>query len=754
MRFERGSIPSRRASKPLVPLPGSLLVLLLTAQAGEEPVQAHEHAHGDVPADVPLYEQTESHRKMLALLADIRDRAPEEHYWLNDREARKLRERASALREDAPDFTRFELFLKLGEAEQRLGREREAIDNLTRAYDLLPKVEHELDEGIVPRVIFNLGFAHMRYGETQNCALGNNADSCLLPIKGDGIHRLPEGSRRAIEYFQEVLGRVKENTPGYLSALWLLNIAYMTVGDYPEGVPAAYLIPPEAFVSEEAFPRFPNAARRAGVDTFSLSGGAVAEDFDFDGYLDLLVSSYDPAEQVRLFLNDQKGGFTDRTTEAGLTGIVGGLNMVQADYDNDGDVDVLTLRGAWMGSKGRHPKSLLRNNGDGTFTDIAFDAGLAEVHNPSQTASWSDFDNDGDLDLYVGIESNPDWKAPCQLFVNRGDAFFEDRAASAGVENGRWTKGVVFGDYDADRLPDIYVSNLDGPNRLYRNQGNGTFSDVAPALGVTQPTVSFPTWFWDYNNDGILDIYVAAYDALIEDLAASYLGLPTDAERARLYEGDGKGGFRDVTRERNLERPSAPMGSNFGDLDGDGFLDFYLGTGYPPYFALMPNLMYHNRGGKSFADVTTAGGFGNLQKGHAVLFADLDRDGDQDVFEQMGGALAGDKFHDALYLNPGFGNRWLALELIGVRSNRSAIGARIRIDVKEKGVTRSIYKWVNSGGSFGASPLEQTVGLGKAERIESLEVYWPTSDVTQTFTDVPLNGSLRLREDWDRFVVR
>jgi hypothetical protein len=168
----------------------------------------------------------------------------------------------------------------------------------------------------------------------------------------------------------------------------------------------------------------------------------------------------------------------------------------------------------------------------------------------------------------------------------------------------------------------------------------------------------------------------------------------------------------------------------------------------------MPNLMYHNRGGKSFADVTTAGGFGNLQKGHAVLFADLDRDGDQDVFEQMGGALAGDKFHDALYLNPGFGNRWLALELIGVRSNRSAIGARIRIDVKEKGVTRSIYKWVNSGGSFGASPLEQTVGLGKAERIESLEVYWPTSDVTQTFTDVPLNGSLRLREDWDRFVVR
>lgn len=727
------------------------LVLLLAVQAEDS---LHQHAHADKVFDRPLYEQTPGHRKMIELLADIRDRAPMEHYWLNDREARELRARAANLRADAPAFNRFELFLKLGEAEQRLGFEREAIENLTRAYELLPEVEHELDEGIVPRVIFNLGFAHMRFGETQNCALGNNADSCLLPIRGDGVHRLPEGSRKAIEYFQEVLTRVKENTPGYLSALWLLNIAYMTVGDYPDGVPAAYRIPPKSFESDEKFPRFPSVARRAGVDTFSLSGGAVSEDFNFDGYLDLLVSTYDPAGQIRLFLNDQDGGFRDRTAEAGLTGILGGLNMVHADYDNDGDPDVLMLRGAWMGSKGRHPKSLLRNNGDGTFTDVAFDAGLGRVHNPSQTASWADFDNDGDLDLYVGIESNPDWKAPCQLFVNLGDGTFEDRASPAGVSNGKWSKGVIFGDYDGDRFPDLYVSNLDGANRLYHNKADGTFEDVAPALGVTKPAVSFPTWFWDFNNDGVLDIYVAAYDALIEDLAASYLGLETDAERACLYEGDGRGGFREVARERNLDRPSAPMGANFGDLDGDGFLDLYLGTGYPPYFALMPNLMYWNRNGQRFADVTAAGGFGSLQKGHAVLFADLDRDGDQDVFEQMGGALAGDRFHDALYLNPGFENRWLVVEATGVRSNRSAIGARIRVQVAEGGKSRSIYKWVNSGGSFGASPLEQTLGLGKAERIEVLEVYWPTSDITQTFRDVPLDRSIHLREDSDRFEIR
>jgi len=736
-------------------MPGLLLVMLLGFPGEAARSQSHEaHETSNEAVELPLYAQTPGHQRMLELLEDIRDRAPMEHYWLNDRQARELRARASELRADAPDFNRFELFLKLGEAEQRLGREREAIDYLSRAYDLLPRVEHELDEGIVPRVIFNLGFAHMRFGETQNCALGNNADSCLLPIRGDGVHQLPEGSQKAIEYFTEVLTRVRKNTPGYLSALWLLNIAYMTLGEYPDEVPAEYLIPPESFVSGEPFPRFPNVARRAEVDTFNLSGGAVAEDFNYDGYLDLLVSTYDPGGQVHLFLNDQDGTFTDRTAEGGLTGIFGGLNMVQSDYDNDGDVDVLMLRGAWMGSKGRHPKSLLRNNGDGTFTDVTFDAGLGEVHNPSQTASWADFDNDGDLDLYVGIESNADFKAPCQLFVNRGDGSFEDRASSAGVENGHWSKGVIFGDYDSDRFPDIYLSNLDGANRLYHNNRDGTFTDLAPSLGVTGPMVSFPTWFWDFNNDGVLDIYVAAYDALVEDLAASYLGLETDAEKASLYEGDGRGGFREVAGERNLDRPNAPMGANFGDLDNDGYPDFYLGTGYPPYFALMPNLMYHNRRGESFADVTTAGGFGNLQKGHAVLFADLDRDGDQDVFEQMGGALAGDRFHNSLYLNPGFGNRWVAVELTGVQSNRSAIGARIRVEVLEESKSRSIYKHVNSGGSFGASPLEQTIGLGKAERIELLEVYWPTSDLTQTFRDVPMERSIQIREGSDRFVVR
>ena len=188
------------------------------------------------------------------------------------------------------------------------------------------------------------------------------------------------------------------------------------------------------------------------------------------------------------------------------------------------------------------------------------------------------------------------------------------------------------------------------------------------------------------------------------------------------------------------------MGANFGDLDNDGYLDFYLGTGYTGYHALMPNLMYLNREGKSFADVTTAGGFGHLQKGHGVAFADIDNDGDQDVFEQLGGALGGDKFMDSLYENPGFGNHWVRISIAGVDSNRSAIGARIRIVTSEGDRRRTIYKHVNSGGSFGANPLQQTVGLGKAERIELLEIYWPKTDRTQTFTEVPMDASILIVE--------
>jgi hypothetical protein len=188
------------------------------------------------------------------------------------------------------------------------------------------------------------------------------------------------------------------------------------------------------------------------------------------------------------------------------------------------------------------------------------------------------------------------------------------------------------------------------------------------------------------------------------------------------------------------------MGSNFGDLDNDGYLDFYLGTGYPDYEALMPNVLYHNQGGERFADVTLGVGFGHLQKGHAVTFADFDNDGDQDVFAQMGGAFPGDRFSDALFLNPGFGHHWITLQLVGTRSNRAAIGARLHVVVEHEGEERSIFRHVNSGGSFGGNPLRQTVGLGNASSIKSAEVFWPTSDLTQRFEDLEMDRFYRITE--------
>ena len=712
------------------------------------------------------------HQRMLALLQQIADETPDTHPYVGDWRARQLREELRALPAADPSPNRWRVMVQLSGEELRLGNEAEAIRLLTDALELIPGTEENR-----PGIDFNnyrLGVAYLRFAETQNCALHPNAEACILPLRGRGIHSLQTPSRRAIAAFTDVLRSTQGAAAGglsdeagarnweadapapgrgnaaqqYLSALWLLNIAYMTVGGYPDEVPEPYRLPPETFRATGTMPRFANVAPALGLDTFDMCGGAVADDFDNDGYLDIVVSTWDPRGQIRYFRNNRDGTFTERTAEAGLLGLYGGLNLVQADYDNDGDVDLLVLRGAWLRAAGRHPNSLLRNDGAGTFTDVTFDAGLGEAHYPSPTAAWGDYDNDGDLDLYVGNESSRALAAPSQLFRNNGDGTFTDVAEAAAVTNFRYAKAAVWGDYDGDGLQDLYVSNYRGDNRLYRNTGRGFFIDEAQRLGVAGPTGSFPAWFWDVDNDGFLDLYVSAYTAGIEHLAASALGGSAATETSRLYRGTNRGRFLEVSGRYGLTEPTAAMGSNFGDLDNDGYPDFYLGTGYPPYHSVMPNVMYRNRNGRGFSNVTYAGGFGHLQKGHGVVFADLDNDGDQDVFQQMGGAFPGDRFGNALYENPGFGNHWITIALEGVRSNRSAIGARIRAVVvdEESGRRRSIYRHVNSGGSFGGNPLRQTLGLGQASRIERLEIRWPATGVTQAFADVPADRAIHVVE--------
>lgn len=686
---------------------------------------------------------------MLQLLDGVKQRVPFEHGDIGEAAYRQALGEFARLPADATPGAKWEAHCQIGVQALRIGETQESIQHLLAAFDLIPEIgfassaqKEALDYGV--RL---LGVAYLRLAETENCVHCNTCESCIFPIQNSGIHVKQSAAQSAVRY----LTRALERDPDDLESRWLLNVAYMSLGEYPGAVPQQWLIPLEALASDEPFPRFVNVAAELGIGTFSLSGGSIVDDFDNDGYLDLVVSTTHPGGQMRYYQNDGDGGFSERTEDAGLIGLTGGLNMIQADYDNDSDVDIFVLRGGWMAAVGRgYPNSLLRNDGHGHFRDVTFEAGLGDVHYPTQTAAWADFDNDGDLDLYVGNE-----QFPGQLFENDGHGKFTDIAARAGVENNRFAKGVVWGDYNNDRLPDLYVSNLsgirnipdsEGRNRLYHNNGDGTFSDVAPELGVERPYSGFPVWFWDYNNDGHLDIYAGSCLWSVRDVAADYLGLPHNAERDCLYEGDGKGGFQEVAVQQNLTRVTHPMGANFGDLDNDGYPDFYLGTGYPEYSALMPNLMFHNLRGTGFADVTTAGGFGHLQKGHGVSFADLDNDGDEDVFVELGGAYAGDAFADALFENPGFGNHWIVVRLVGRESNRSGIGARIRLDIEEAGVPRSVYKWVNSGGSFGANPLRQHLGVGAAEKIDRLEIFWPTSGRTQQFQNVPVDQGIEITE--------
>lgn len=578
--------------------------------------------------------------------------------------------------------------------------------------------------------------AGIRKGENENCVNCIGGEGCLFPIGPQGVHRRQEGSKIALKYLDVVL----KKDPNDMAAIWLLNIAHMTLGSHPEGVPKKYRLPEDRLKSPIDFPRFKNISSDLNVDTFSHAGGVVVDDFDGDLDFDIFVSSWATDGQCRFFRNQGDQGFIDQTEAVGLSGIVGGLNTRQIDFDNDGDPDILILRGAWLRTHGRHPNSLLRNDGGDKFVEVAFQTGVAGKDFPTQTAGVADYDLDGDLDLFVGNEGEPD-----QLFRN-DDGVFTDVAAKSGIIGKGYAKGVAWGDVDNDGDPDLYVSNLGEPNQLYQNLGNGSFQPWKGA-DVGSPRQSFSCWFFDYDNDGNLDLFVAAYDEGIEQVAADYFGQRMDvSDHDRLYRGDGKGGFEDVTESVGLGRVSQTMGSNFGDLNNDGWLDFYLATGSPAIEALQPNLMYLNQNAERFVDVSIAGGFSHLQKGHAIAFADLDHDGDQDVFAELGGAYQGDAFQNALFQNPGFDGRWIKLELTGTASNVSAVGARVEVVCNGPTGRRSIHRVVGCGSSFGCNPLRLHVGLGDTTDVVEVLVRWPGQVEPERFSGVQPGGAYELRE--------
>jgi hypothetical protein len=369
-----------------------------------------------------------------------------------------------------------------------------------------------------------------------------------------------------------------------------------------------------------------------------------------------------------------------------------------------------------------------------------------------------DYDGDDDLDVYIvnGYQQDGVWVGPegaDRLLRQEPDGRFTDVTAQAGVGDPGYGMGVAVGDIDNDGDLDLFVTNY-GPDTLYRNDGDGTFTDVRVEAGVGDPRWGASAGFFDYDADGFLDLFVSnylEYDPALR--AADTAGRPEypgpqccPGAPDSLFRNRGDGTFEDVTRAAGLYRFMPAMGLNFGDLDDDGWLDIYLGTGDPDLTALVPNRMLRNAEGRSFQDVTTAGNFGHLQKGHAIAFGDVDGDGDLDVFAQMGGAFADDKAYSTLYRNPGHGNRFVVLELEGVRSNHRAVGARIKLTLDTPKGPRVLHRTVTSGGSFGGSPFRQHIGLGDARRIAAVEIYWPATGRTEHRPGLAMGRRHLLRE--------
>lgn len=616
--------------------------------------------------------------------------------------------------------------LCINEIEEKIKKDKTSYDSLIMA--ALPVME-------------TLGLAYLRLGEITNCINNHNEYSCILPLVKEGQHKEKMGSKKAIEIFSKIYQRYP--TEKYK---WLLNIAHMTIGEFPHEVPNDYFINYVSDDEKNNFPAFKEIASKLGIDVNGLSGGVSLDDFNNDGMIDIFTTSYGMEDQCKLFFN--KGyGFEDVTSKAGLNGILSGLNCLHADYNNDGHMDLLILRGAWLGSSGNHPNSLLRNNGDGTFSDVTKSSGILSFY-PTQTASWADVNNDGFLDLFIGNESKFNQNHPCELYINQGNGKFLEQSKKYNLNqiNG-FVKGVVFGDINNDQWPDLFISVLGGKNLLFKNEF-GIFNDISKNAGIEAPYYSFPCWIWDVNNDGYNDIFVASYDSrnlanLATDFSREIEGISVESEKSKLFINNGDETFKESSVDFNLDISMYAMGSNFGDIDNDGWLDFYIGNGSPELTSTIPNRMFRNLNGNTFEEVTLAGRFGHIQKGHGVGFADLDNDGDQDIYAVMGGAYEGDTYPNVCFENPSSKNNWVVFKLIGESSNQGAIGSFLKIELDNG---RKIYRTIGTGGSFGSSSLQSEIGLGKCKLIKKISIYWPSGKI-QVFTDLEPHKKYKIFEN-------
>ena len=604
----------------------------------------------------------------------------------------------------------------------------------------------------------------------------SNEESAALFMMGNALER--RGSfREAIPYYQQGLKR-DITLDQRMAALREMGASYYRLGEYDDAgakfyeamqtrmnsvdqwlfwlalqqvkgpkppFPAGTLFPVAEAKIDPANPPlldFEDIAPALGIHHLNGNGTCAWGDIDGDGDLDLIVAG--SGTFIRVYRNDGDR-FTDVTEQVGLAHVPSGYSLNLVDYDNDGWLDLYISLNGWSGPM----PNMLFHNDHGRFVDVSKKSG-ADDPGSGFVSLWGDLDNDGWPDLVVANGVLQDGSVT-QIYRNNRDGTFTNVTQSAGLNEppSYGAIGIALGDYDKDGKLDILINGRDGaPNRLYHNDGNWHFTEVAKKAGVLQPPHNgFVCFFFDYNNDGwpdILTTSLAPWEATVEGLKKGYSPRSVHPDASRLFRNNGNGTFTDVTYEAKLYYPTGTMGAGVADVDNDGYLDVYLGTGDPQISRLEPNRFFRNNGNGTFGDLTNYLNFARPgNKGHGVAFVDIDDDGDLDIFAQLGGHYPGDHAYNAFYRNlKGNQNNWLEVDLRGVKSNRFAIGAQLTV----RAGALLVYREVKGSEGFGAtSPYRQHFGLGKNTKIDSLEIRWP-SGIRQELRGLAPNQILSVTE--------
>lgn len=612
--------------------------------------------------------------------------------------------------------------------------------------------------------LFWLALTYMRLGETQNCLRAtrelipheaHDASGrlvCTLPLTV--FHAKGEYSREAARLWQKLLDHYDHSNYLYR---WLLNLSYMTINGFPNEVPPEYRIEGnfretfygskrDAMQSKYDYLSFEERALDLGLNTFNTGRGVAVEDFTHDGFMDIVTCS--TFEGMHFFKNQHGSAFTDQTKSSGLEGIKQCFSVIPVDYDNDGWPDIFI-------SRPFSHYTLMRNNHNGTFTDVTVEVGLWDPKDNGKVAStwiaaWADVNNDGKLDLFLaqwgfeipwtsGIMNIP--RMDSALLINE-NGHFRNRTKEYGLTSfvrDYYYIGAAFGDYNGDGLPDLLlVSPLRKSTLLLRNVDGKRFEDSGL---VRREGSGFTGAFVDVNHDGRMDIFIGGFGDAKTNTEQVVFGEQTNELRdghSALLIQQPDGSFK----EDNLafDMPVSTMGASWGDLTNDGCYDFYLGTGDPEPWYLLPHMMYMGKPqgtgcSLEFDNVSMLQGFGNLQKGHGIVFFDFNNDGKQDVYSALGGMWPGDGWTSQLFVNRSrTSNSWIKIRLRGRQTNYFGMGARIRIAAENaRGEEIIRYYSMDNKTGFGGGPLLAHVGLSNATKIKNIEVFWPTSHCTASY---------------------